>query len=415
MNTCFPICVLLSICLALNGCSESGETTSTVEVDDVELESTIALDNQTASDVRRLIGAYLTQIDIDFSEANNDLQTFTTAVNEFLEMPSPQGYESLRSTWLDAHNGYEASAIHRFFAQVILTENTALSLLELQYQLDQWPILPGYIDYVSNYPESGIVNDMTVSLDSGVIREQHGRFDINEASTGFHVIEFLLWGENSEDTSLRPYTDYEPVTALSSEQRADGLELFQLSDNRRREYLSLSANILNEDFQSLVNSWAANSVGYRAAIANTNAEQLLLNLLNAITNMLNEELLLRSLYPMLNGDLTESLPAIYSRSSPAAVSAQLAGLENLLLASDLESGINFDGILSELSEDFAEFFYQNFDASKECLVVLYATDDVPQSPEESTDLEFKVVECINSLTNMIDYLEQIKLSLNMTG
>lgn len=415
MNKVFPICVLLSTCLVVNGCSESGDTPPTIAADDVEIESFLTLDSGTVDDVRHLIDAYLTRIDIDFSEASNDLQTFVTVVDDFLEMPSENSFEAVRGAWLDAHNGYETSAIHRYFAQTVLEESAALSLLQQQYQLGQWPILPGYIDYVSNYPESGIVNDMTVSLDTEVIREQHGRFDISEASTGFHVIEFLLWGENSGNSDLRPHTDYEPVTTLSPEQQADGLELFQLSDNRRREYLNLSADILNQDFQSLVNNWSASSVGFRTRIENANGEQLLLNLLNAITNMLNEELLLRSLYPMLNGDFTESLPAVYSRSSPAAVSAQLAGLENLLLESDLESGNNFDGILSELSEDFAEFFYQNFDASKECLVVLYATDAVPQSPQESADLEFKVVECINFLTNMIDYLEQIKFSLNASG
>lgn len=407
--------VLLSVCVGVSGCGESGNSRPTVVASVDETGESQSLDLETSEDVRSLMDAYLRQIDVDLSNANNELQTLTAIVEDFLNSPTEQSAEEVRNAWLEAHNAYEANSIHRYFAQTVLSESAGLEMFELHYQLDHWPILPGYIDYVGQYPQSGIVNDMTVPLDTQVIREQHGRFDINEASTGFHVIEFLLWGENQVGDDVRPVSDFRPVTSLNTQQQSDGLELFQLSENRRREYLVLSASILNEDFQSVVNGWAANSVSYRAGLANVNAEQLLLDLLNAITGMLNEELLVRSLYPMLNGELIEGLPAVYSRSSPASVSAQLASLENLLLELSLDSGHNFDNIFSVLSEDFTEFFYQNFDASKECLVVLYATEAVPQTTQASADFEFKVVECINSLTNMIDYLEQIKLRLDSTG
>lgn len=363
--------------------------------------------------IRKLMEVYLNRIDVDLADASNNFQLFSAEVETFLQEPSDERLNILRDSWLEVHGSYEATTIHRYFADEVLNEQQALNLFDLQYQLDHWPILPGYIDYVANYPESGIVNDMTVPLEAVVLREKHGEFDISEASIGFHVLEFMLWGENGDDSESRPYTDYLAATSLTTQQRADGLQLFELSPNRRRDFLNLNAALLEDDFQALVNTWSVNSVNYRAGIGSSRAEELLMDLLNAITGMLSEELMVRTLYPMLNGEFDESLPAIYSDSSPATVSAQLAGLENLLQEPVSEDGMNLDTVLSAMSEDFEEFFYQNFDASKECLVVLYATEQAPQTAQQSADLEFKVVECINSLTNMIDYLEQIKRDLTL--
>ena len=65
----------------------------------------------------------------------------------------------------------------------------------------------------------------------------------------------------------------------------------------------------------------------------------------------------------------------------------------------------------KLSADFEELFYQNFDASKECLVLLYSTLVPPQDPAAALQSEFEIVECINLLSNMIDHLEQTKFGL----
>jgi hypothetical protein len=128
-------------------------------------------------------------------------------------------------------------------------------------------------------------------------------------------------------------------------------------------------------------------------------------LLNALTSVITEEVLARSLYPMLNGDFTDSFPSVFSHSSQNVVSAQMFGLEQLLLETSTES-MTLDQILSHLSRDYAEYFFQNFDASKECLVLLFSTQEATPIPTSAAEAEFAAVECINQLTNMIDYVEQ---------
>ena len=98
------------------------------------------------------------------------------------------------------------------------------------------PILPGYVDYLLQYPTSGIVNDITLALSEQSLRDQQGLTDSGEVSIGFEVIAFILMGEQRYNQSLapRPAIDFE-------ESHAD----------RRRQYLTLAVTLLKQDLTSL--------------------------------------------------------------------------------------------------------------------------------------------------------------------
>lgn len=398
----------LMLCCLMVGCgNESPTPDSPTQVPPPESNTSIQLDIEQANAIREISSAYMLQIDVDLNAVDAALASLVTAIEELLNTPDEDRLQQARAAWTNANVAYELTAIHRYFADTILGESLALQLFQLDYQLNHWPILPGYIDYVENYPNSGMVNDMTVAIEPDNLRAQHGVFDANEAAIGFHVIEFLLWGEAGVEGVDRSASDYEAQSELTEQQAEDGLSLADLSNNRRREFLRVATTSLRSDFSRLASIWADSSTAYRNQIDETPAEELLLQLLDAMTRMLSEEILVGSLYLMLNGDFQESRPSLFSATSQNAVSAQLSGLERLLLETGPPQVARLDDLLSALSADYADFFLQNFDASKECLVVVYSMDSESTS---GPDTEFKVVECINSLTNMIDYLERIKLS-----
>ena len=404
----------LACAVLIHACSDQSTTPVSSSQESVTPATTApgpVLDENVAAAINALVTQYLARIDADFSAIQSELQGMQDEVNSFLQSPDAASLNRVRASWLRVHSAYELTAVHRYFAEVIAAEAARLELFQLQYQMNHWPVLPGYIDYVESYPESGIVNDMTVSLIEADVRAQHGAFDVNEAAIGFHALEFQIWGENRDRLSPRPFTDFEAVTVLTAEAEQRGLELEQLSNNRRREMLALNAEMLRQDFDSYMSIWAAEINSLRVELAETDSNELLVNLLEAMTSMLTEEILVRSLYPMLNDDFIDSFPSVFSHSSQNVVSAQLYGMEQLLVETSANSS-TLDQILSSLSQDYGEFFLQNFDASKECLVLLYSTQDASPNPSSAADAEFAVVECINLLTNMVDYLEQIKASLS---
>jgi putative iron-regulated protein len=275
-----------------------------------------------------------------------------------------------KQAWLDAHSAYELTTLHRYFAMRLLGDQNSLALMQIQYQINHWLIIPGYIDYVNGYPDSGIVHDISVNLDVNSLREQHGTFDISEVTLGFHVIEFLLWG-NDSDAVPRPSDDFNAVLELTPEETENGYFLEQLSNNRRRLFLSIATSTLVKDFRALQSLWLSEEPSIRREIESTSGTELIVILADSMSAMLTEELLLGSLYPMLNGNFAEAIQSPYSRSTQNAVSSQLSGLERLLLERQAESGITLDLVFSAISDEFSEFFYRDFDASKTCLILYY--------------------------------------------
>ena len=401
-----------TLLLVLAGCSENTSAPQVAEPEAENRPSGFELLNPELSAAAKQIGLdYAEQIRVDFSQVSIEIEELRFAISEFIAQTNTENLDRARQSWLLAHSAYELTTLHRYFAASILDEQSSIALLQLQYQINHWPIVPGYLDYVNGYPDSGIVHDINVNLDSTALREQHGAFDVSEVTLGFHVLEFLLWGSPNTQSQLRPADDFIEIDALSASQRESGYSLEQLSNNRRRQLLTIISNILLEDFSELESLWSNQLEGTELIIGRTSQTELITALADSMSAMLTEELLLRSLYPMLNGDFVESIQSPYSLSTQNAVSSQLSGLESLLLESQAENGTTLDLVFSAISDEFSEFFYQNFDASKSCLVLLYSNTD-NDAASTSTEREIEVVECINLLTNMIDNIDRLKLELS---
>jgi len=396
-----------TLLLVLVGCSENtsepqiAEPTAETRPSGFEL-----LNPELSTAAKQITLDYAEQIRVDFSQVSIEIEKLQSAIGQFPAKTNIDNLERARQAWLLAHTAYELTTLHRYFAASILDEQNSIALLQLQYQINHWPIVPGYLDYVDGYPDSGIVHDINVSLDSIGLRDQHGAFDISEVTLGFHVLEFLLWGSRDTQSELRSVDDFIEIDALDGSQIESGYSLEQLSNNRRRQLLAIIADILLGDFRELGSLWSDQLERAEQSIDRTSQTELNTTLADSMSAMLTEELLLRSLYPMLNGDFVESIQSPYSLSTQNAVSSQLSGLESLLLESQSENGTTLDLVFSAISDEFSEFFYQNFDASKSCLVLLYSNTD-NDTDSTSTEREIGVVECINLRNNKIDNIHSL--------
>jgi len=402
------IAVLASMLLI--GCSDDAAEPQIVEATVEAIPSAFELLNpELSASAKEIALEYVEQIGADFNQAGIEIEKFQSSIATLTDQTSGENLSLSKQAWLNAHNAYELTTLHRYFATQLFGEQSGLALMQLQYQINHWPIIPGYIDYVNGYPDSGIVHDINVDLDGDSLREQHGSFDISEVALGFHVIEFLLWGYDT-DSVARPATDFDAVLELTPEEIESGYSLEQLSNNRRRLFLTVVVNTLVNDFLALQSLWLAEEPSIRLRIESTSGTELIVMLADSMSAMLTEELLLRSLYPMLNGDFVESIQSPYSRSTQNAVSSQLSGLERLLLERQTENGTTLDLVFSAISDEFSEFFYQSFDASKACLVLLYSNTE-SDSTAPANERETEIVECINLLTNIIDYNDRLKFDL----
>ncbi|UHQ56966.1 imelysin family protein [Microbulbifer sp. YPW16] len=169
------------------------------------------------------------------------VEALNRALTTLLDRPSEDHLESAKLAWLDAHREFAAALpyIQLAFAPAELRDEGR----ELVLSMDSWPVQPGYLDTVPGYSESGIVNDTAVELTLANLRRQHRLTAHEEASTGFHALEIMLWGPTSERSA-------DQFQAASAGEQPEAL-----AANRRRQLTRLMGEALAEDLAGLERRW----------------------------------------------------------------------------------------------------------------------------------------------------------------
>lgn len=183
------------------------------------------------------------------------------AVDALIATPSDDSLKAARAAWIAARPAYMQTEAFRF-------GNAAVD--DWEGKVNAWPLDEGLIDYVDpsygkseendlatlnviatpKFTISGVEVDastITPELISGTLQEAGG-VEANVAS-GYHAIEFLLWGQDLNGTGPgagnRPFTDYV---------QGDGCTGGNC--DRRAEYLKAATNLLVSDLTEMAGQWA---------------------------------------------------------------------------------------------------------------------------------------------------------------
>ncbi|MCK7596421.1 imelysin family protein [Microbulbifer sp. CAU 1566] len=184
-------------------------------------------------------------------DAEAAAQALERAVVQLLESPTEDHLEAAKLAWLDAHR--ELAGALPFIKVAFSPSDLQQQGSELMLALDSWPAQAGYLDTVPGYSTSGIVNDTAIELNLANLRKQHRLTAHEEASTGFHALEIMLWGPTSERTA-------EQFVAASGGEQPEAQ-----AANRRRELTRLIALGISEDLAGLAQRWplTANDLSQR--------------------------------------------------------------------------------------------------------------------------------------------------------
>ncbi len=231
--------------LFATGCERKGEESqAAVEVEKPAV-SAPAIDEAAAD---TLSTAFWQAGQAQVIDAEAAAEALTRAVTRLLESPTEDHLEAAKLAWLDAHRELAAALpyIRVAFAPAELQEQGR----EIILALDSWPTQAGYLDTVPGYSSSGIVNDTAIDLTLANLRKQHRLTAHEEASTGYHALEVMLWGPTSERN------------ASEFAQASGGEKPQAKAANRRRELTRLIAQGIGEDSRRLAARWplAANDL-----------------------------------------------------------------------------------------------------------------------------------------------------------
>ena len=205
-------------------------------------------------------------------------EVMLSKINYFLESPSEKKYNDIKKSWLMARTIYQQTEVFRFGNPVVD---------DWEGKVNAWPLDEGLIDYVNinNYYPSendfsnfnvianrklkveGTLVDASI-IDFDLLEKQLHEIGGNEANvaTGYHAIEFLLWGQDLNGTEKgsgnRPYTDFSLNNCTNK------------NCDRRRQYLIVAAELLVKDLQDMKRLWESDGMARKDLINDTDNNAL---------------------------------------------------------------------------------------------------------------------------------------------
>jgi len=219
-----------------------------------------------------VVRQYANLAQVSYEDALSGAVALQRSIAALLAHPSEETLKMARQTWLTARIPYMQTEVFRFGNPIVD---------DWEGRVNAWPLDEGMIDYVdasygtesdanAYYVVNVIANrelmiggqrvDASV-IDADLLRNVLHEADGNEANvaTGWHAIEFLLWGQDLNGTGPapadrtgtpqerhsgnRPYTDFDVNNCTGG------------NCDRRAQYLQVAADLLVEDLNEMVAHW----------------------------------------------------------------------------------------------------------------------------------------------------------------
>lgn len=217
-----------------------------------------------------------TYADIAAAKYDDSLETaqaLQAAVDALLAAPSVDALALARDAWRASRVPYMQTEVYRFGNPIVD---------DWEGRVNAWPLDEGLIDYVdaayggaTDENEFAALNvianprftlsgqdidatNVTAELLSETLQEADG-VEANVA-TGYHAIEFLLWGQDLNGTNpgagTRPFTDYATGDACTGG-----------NCDRRADYLRAATQLLVDDLGYMAAQWADDGAARAAVLA----------------------------------------------------------------------------------------------------------------------------------------------------
>lgn len=181
-------------------------------------------------------------------------------IDVMLAEPSESNLAAARQAWLATRVPYQQTEVYRFGNPIVD---------DWEGKVNAWPLDEGLIDYVAatygteseqnRFYSANVIANETIQtggkqidtrvIDQNLIRSLHEVDEVEaNVTTGYHAIEFLLWGQDLNGTGpgagKRPWTDFAFDNACTGG-----------NCDRRRAYLKAVSELLVDDLEDIVGAW----------------------------------------------------------------------------------------------------------------------------------------------------------------
>ena len=210
----------------------------------------------------------------NYQDALRDAKLLQKGIYQFADKPNKRRFEEAKALWLLSRESYGQSEIFRLSNGPIDAEEgwIADSYGALEGQINAWPLDEQMIDYTINENGKrtrGNIIDTIGKFNPGgedsrpidvrnitkeVLTELNENGGEANVATGYHAIEFLLWGQDQD------YNSFIEDKVTRGNLKAGNRKLRDFTKDRhakrRLAYLKASADKLVEDLEIIVDAWS---------------------------------------------------------------------------------------------------------------------------------------------------------------
>lgn len=323
----------------------------------------------------------------------------------FLAAPSADGLAAARESWLAARDQYGVTEVFRFYGGPIDAEPD-----NLEGQINSWPLDEVYIDYVEGEPDGGIINDVDgyPKLDTALLLGLNGAGGEDDISTGWHAIEFLLWGQDLrvDGPGDRPFTDY-VIDGTGSAANQD----------RRGQYLQIVTDLLVDDLRAVNDAWAEGAP-YREEFVAADPKDALTRILLGMGSLSGAELSGERMGVAYNTREQEDEHSCFSDNTHRDVYTNALGIEDVYLGRHAGmSGASVSAVVAALDPALDETLRTQLRASVDAMAAIPPPfDQAIQAPDGSPARQ-SVADAIAALkaqtTTIAEVAAALEISLNL--
>lgn len=356
-------------------------------------------------ELKPVVENYSDIVHATYQDALHDAEKLQEAVIELVENPSPETMKAAKEAWLNARETYGQTEAFRFYGGPIDDENGP------EGQLNAWPLDESYIDYVEANPNgdgktvgTNIINSPNEfpEITKELIASLNENGSETNVSSGYHAVEFLLWGQDLSEGpggGNRPYTDY--VT---------GSEGTHKNQERRAKYLMETVDLITDDLEMLVQEWEKGKDNYRAFFTSEDQVRTSVGrILNGLGKLSKGELAGERMFVSWDLRSKEDEHSCFSDNTHRDIVTNAIGIRNVLVGryertdGSVVSGPSVLDVIKdenpELAEELLETVNQSVELTKEI---------EPPFDQQilSQDGRSHIMETINSLRRQGDLIAE---------
>jgi len=230
----------------------------------------------TAPNAKDVLETYANIAEATYGDSLTEARKLEAAVDVLIKTPTAETLAAARAAWIASRVPYMQSEAYRFGNKIVD---------DWEGKVNSWPLDEGLIDYVSEsygtenpeneYYAADVIANKTLKIGGKTIDaskitkeliadklQEAGDVEANVAS-GYHAIEFLLWGQDLNGTGPgagdRPATDYDLKACTHG------------NCDRRAEYLKTVTELLVDDLDWMTKQWGKDGDARKAVTGDATA------------------------------------------------------------------------------------------------------------------------------------------------